>query len=201
MAESGGSPPSTVTQLLAEVRAGSSSAFDELFPLVYEELRRLAHAQRRQWHGDETMNTTALIHEAYLKLAAPEELDWESRAHLMSVAAKAMRQILIDYARGKRAKKRGGDWVRVTLNELKLEDPSPELPARRAEALIRLDESLTRLARRDERQSRVVECRFFGGMTIRHTAAVLGVSSATAERDWAMAKAWLFRDMDVAPAG
>ncbi len=203
MAESGmnDSLPSTVTQLLAEVRAGSSSAFDELFPLVYEELRQLAHAQRRQWHGEETLNTTALIHEAYLKLAAPAEPDWKSRAHLMSVAAKAMRQILIDYARVQRAKKRGGDRVRVTLDELKLESPSPEFSKQRAEELIQLDESLKRLERRDGRQSRIVECRFFGAMTIRDTAEAVGVSAATVERDWAMAKAWLFRDMGGTQAG
>ena len=186
---------STVTQLLGEVRAGSTSALDRLFPLVYSELKERAHAQRRGWQGDETMNTTVLIHEAYVKLAAADEPDWQSRAHFLAVSARAMRQILIDYARGKKAQKRGGDRVAVTFDERKLEDPSPEITDERAESLIALDESLKRLSGRDERQGRVVECRFFGGMTIADTAAALDISTGTVERDWAMAKAWLYRDM------
>lgn len=188
---------STVTVLLGAVRAGNDAAFDELFPLVYEELKGLAHAQRRGWQGDDTMNTSALVHEAYLKLAAHDHLDWESRAHFRSVAARAMRQILIDYARGKKARKRGGDLVAVTFDEMRIEesDGDRELSDERADSLIALDEALKRLAERDERQSRVVVCRFFGGMTIRDTAVALGVSTATVERDWARAKAWLYRDM------
>ncbi len=196
-----GTRQSTVTQLLGEVRAGSTSALDRLFPLVYSELKERAHAQRRRWQGDETMNTTALIHEAYVKLAAADEPDWQSRAHFLAVSARAMRQILIDYARGKKAQKRGGDRVAVTFDEMKLEDPSPEITDERAESLIALDESLARLSERDERQGRVVECRFFGGMTITDTAAALDVSAATVERDWAMAKAWLYRDMQRALNG
>jgi RNA polymerase sigma factor (TIGR02999 family) len=182
-----------------EVREGSHSAFDELVPLIYEELRGLAHAQRNVWHGTETLDTSALTHEAYLKLAGQAQLDWESRAHFRSIAARAMRQILIDYARAKRTQKRGGEHVRVSLDDLKVADPDAAReydPVRdQAEALIAVDESLKRLKDRDERQSRVVECRFFGGMTIEDTSAALGVSTATVERDWAMAKAWLYRDM------
>ncbi len=196
-----GTRHSTVTALLAQVQAGNHAAFDELFPLVYEELHGLAHAQRGGWRGDETMNTSALVHEAYLKLAAQDQLDCEGRAHFLAVSARAMRQILIDYARGKKAQKRGGDRVAVTFDEMKLEDPSPEITDERAESLIALDESLKRLSGRDERQGRVVECRFFGGMTITDTAAALDVSAATVERDWAMAKAWLYRDMQRAPNG
>jgi RNA polymerase sigma factor (TIGR02999 family) len=196
-----GTRHSTVTQLLEEVRAGSTTALDQLFPLVYSELKERANAQRRGWQGDETMNTTALIHEAYVKLAAADEPDWQSRAHFLAVSARAMRQILIDYARGKKAQKRGGDRVAVTLDERKLEDPSPEITDERAESLIALDESLKRLSRRAERQGRVVECRFFGGMNIADTAAALDVAAATVERDWAMAKAWLYRDMQQALNG
>lgn len=190
---------STVTRLLAEVRKGSDSAFDELVPLIYEELRGLAHAQRDVWHGDETLDTTALTHEAYLKLAGQVQLDWESRAHFRSIAARAMRQILIDYARAKRTQKRGGDRVRVSLEDIEVADSdavSGHDPALdHAEALIVLDEALKRLRDRDARQSRIVECRFFGGMTIEDTAAALGISTATVERDWTMAKAWLYREI------
>ena len=186
---------STVTVLLAQVKAGNHAAFDELFPLVYEELHGLAHAQRVGWRGDDTMNTSALVHEAYLKLAAQDQLDIEGRAHFQSVAARAMRQILINYARGKKAQKRGGDRVAVTFDEMKLEDQGPEITDERAESLIALDDSLARLSELDERHARVVECRFFGGMTITDTAAALDVSTRTVERDWAMAKAWLYQDM------
>jgi RNA polymerase sigma factor (TIGR02999 family) len=196
---------STVARLLAEVREGSDSAFDELVPLIYEELRGLAHAQRDIWHGDETLDTTALTHEAYLKLAGQARLDWESRAHFRSIAARAMRQILIDYARAKRAQKRGGERVRVSLEDVKVADPDDasghDPAADQAEALVTLDESLRRLKERDARQSRIVECRFFGGMTIEDTAAALRISTATVERDWVMAKAWLYRDMQEALAG
>jgi RNA polymerase sigma factor (TIGR02999 family) len=191
---------SIVKRLLDDVRAGSSSAFDELFPLVYQELKERARAQRRRWQGDETLNTTALIHEAYLKLTAADEPDWESRAHFLAVASRAMRQILIDYARIQKAEKRGGDLARVSLEEFRLQ-PGPGLSSDRAEALLALDASLARLQERDERQSRIVECRFFGGMTIRDTAAALGISAATVKRGWAMAQAWLYRDMQQALRG
>jgi RNA polymerase sigma factor (TIGR02999 family) len=192
-------PPSTVTRLLDELRAGDSSAFNRLLPFVYQDLKERAHAQRRRWEGEETLNTTALMNEAYLKLAAAEP-DWQNRAHFLAVAATAMRQILIDYARIRRAEKRGGDRVQVTLDELKL-DPGPNLSDERAEALLALDRSIERLSGRNERQSRIVECRFFGGMTIPDTAEALGISPATVQRDWAMAKVWLYRDMQKALNG
>ncbi len=185
----------TVTVLLAQVKAGNRAAFKELFTLLYDQLHGLAHAQRLGWHGDDTLNTSVLVHEAYMRLVAQDQLDIESRAHFQSVAARAMRQILIDYARGKKAQKRGGDHVTVTLDEMKLEDSGPEITDERAESLIALDESLARLSELDERHARVVECRFFGGMTISDTAAALDVSTRTVERDWAAAKAWLYRDM------
>jgi RNA polymerase sigma factor (TIGR02999 family) len=192
---------STVTRLLAEVREGDRSAFDELVPFVYQELRELAHAQRQAWHGDETLDTTALTHEAYLRLAAQARPEWESHAHFKSVAARAMRQILIDYAKSKRREKRGGDWVRIPLEELRIARSGSQLSSHHAEVLIALDESLSRLTERNERQSRIVECRFFGGMTIPDTATALGVSPATVKRGWAMAKAWLYRDMGQALEG
>jgi RNA polymerase sigma factor (TIGR02999 family) len=193
----------TVKRLLTELRAGNDSAFDELVPLVYEELRELAHAQRRAWHGDDTLDTTALTHEAYLRLAAQEQPEWEGRAHFRSVAARAMRQILIDYARARKTVKRGGDRVRVSLDELAIvhSDDGDELLNRRAETLLALEESLKRLAARNERHGRIVECRFFGGMTVLDTAEALGVSTATVKRGWAMARAWLYRDMGQALEG
>lgn len=189
--------PQFVSTLLAQVRDGSSSAFDALVPLVYEELHELARAQRRRWRGDETLDTTALLHEAYLKVAAADSPDWQSRSHFFSVAARAMRQVLIDYARAKATEKRGGDRVQVSLDQL---GPggltsTVDQKADGNEALLALDRALTRLERRDPRQCRVVECRFFGGMTIRETAAAVDMSTATVERDWAMAKAWLFREV------
>ena len=170
---------------------------------MYEELRELAHAQRRNWYGDDTLDTTALTHEAYLRLAAQEQPEWEGRAHFRSVAARAMRQILIDYAKARKTLKRGGDRVRVSLDELAVagSEDSDALLNRRAEALLALDESLKRLADRNRRQGQIVECRFFGGMTIPDPAEALGISTATVKRGWAMARAWLYRDMGQAMEG
>ena len=184
----------TVTRLLGELREGRSGAMDDLFPLVYEELRRRAHLQRRRWRGEETLNTTALVHEAYLKLAGAEARDWENRAHFLAVASRAMRQVLIDYARRRKAEKRGGERHPVSLDELRLE-AGPTLESDRNEALLALEDSLTRLEEENPRHGRIVECRFFGGMTIRETAAALGTSPATVKRGWAIARAWLYRDM------
>ena len=192
---------STASELIEELRRGNRDAFDELFPLVYEELRRVAHAQRRRLEGHATLNTTALVHEAYLKLSGTAEPDWESRAHMLSVAAKAMRQILIDDARTRSAKKRGGARAQVSLDRLDLQGPGLELSGDQPETLMALDESLARLADVNERHHRIVECRFFGGMTIPDTAAALGLSHATVERGWAVARAWLYRDMRLALEG
>lgn len=200
-AGSNDSQPSVVALLLEQVRSGSQSAFHELLPLVYEELRGLAHAQRLQWQGDYTLDTGALVHEAYLKLSGTDEPDWESHAHFQSVAARAMRQILIDYSRGKRSVKRGGGWERVSLEDMKVAGPAAGEAKKRAQKLMALDDALERLKQLDQRQGRIVECRFFGGMTIRDTAVALGVSSATVKRDWAVAKAWLYQDMQQALGG
>lgn len=187
----------TVTRLLQAVRAGDRQAMHDLFPLVYDELRDQAHWQRRRWHGNRTVNTTALVHEAYLKLVDQTQVGWQSRAHFLGVASKAMRHILIDYARYHRREKRGGDQANVPLHAVPevAASVSVEMSLEKAETLIALDEALDRLKTLNERQSNVVECRFFGGMTIPDTAEALGISPATVKRDWGLAQAWLYREM------
>lgn len=190
------SHPQSVSRVLEALRAGEQGAFDELFPLVYDELHGIAARERRRWEGDETLNTTALVNEAYLKLVDQSAPDWRSRAHFLAVASTAMRQILIDYAKRKRAAKRGGGRPHLALHDLepalrREEDASGV----QDEVLLALDQSLTRLHQQDPRQARIVECRFFGGMSIEDTAEALGVSPATVKRGWAMAQAWLFRDL------
>ena len=184
----------TVTNLLRELRDGRRDAYDELFPLVYEELRALAHRQRRKWRGNETLNTTALVHEAYLKLVAQPAANWETEAHFLAAASRAVRHILINYARDQQAQKRGGDFRRESVSEDLFANPESDQP-KSPETIMVLDDALTRLAKRSERQSRIVECRFFGGMTIKQTAAALGISAATVERGWVMAQAWLYREL------
>lgn len=194
--ETGEPDPLTVTRLLQEVRTGNRQAFAELLPLIYDELHQLAARERRRWKGDETLNTTSLVHEAYLRLVDQTAPGWQSRPHFLAVASTAMRQILINYGKRTRAAKRGGGRRTIPLHEVEAAlrgagDPSEA----RSEALIALDESLRRLEEHDLRQSRVVECRFFGGMTIQDTAEALGISPATVSRCWSMAKAWLYRDL------
>lgn len=190
-------PPSpSVGHLLNELRTGNREAFNELLPLVYDELHRIASRQRQRWQGDETLDTTALIHEAWLKLADHDAPEWENRAHFLGVAATAMRQILIDYARKKCSARRGGAQPHLPLHEIEgalLE--AERVPNLSDDLLVALDESLHRLARANERQMRIVECRFFGGMSVEDTAAALGISTATVKRGWSMAQAWLYRDL------
>jgi RNA polymerase sigma factor (TIGR02999 family) len=175
---------------------GSSTVAEQLFPIVYEELRAVARRQRRGWRGSETLDTTALVHEVYLRLAAKGNAAYQDRGHFMAVAATAMRQILIDYARATRAAKRGGGLQRLSFDEVEVAlGDSPSFSAGQAELLITLDESLTRLAKESERLGRIVECRFFGGMSLQETADALGVSIATVKRGWALAQAWLYRDL------
>lgn len=186
----------SVSQLLLELRAGDQEALNRLLPLVYHELHELAKQQRRRWSGDQTLNTTALVHEAYLRLASDSAPDWGNRAHFLGVAARAMRHILVDYAKAQRRAKRGGDRVRVTLDQIEATLHAGTDPADAgAEALIALDEVLHRLEKYDARQSRVVDCRFFGGMSIDETATALDISTATVKRRWAMAQAWLYREL------
>jgi len=182
--------------VLEALRAGKPGAFDELFPLVYDELHRIAARQRRRWDGDDTLNTSAVVNEAYLKLVDQSAPDWQNRAHFLAVASTAMRQILIDYAKRKRASKRGGGRPHLALQDiesaLKREEDASGAPD---EVLVALDESLVRLQQREPKQARIVECRFFGGMSIEDTAEALGMSVATVKRGWAMAQAWLYRDL------
>jgi RNA polymerase sigma factor (TIGR02999 family) len=186
----------TVSRLLLDLRAGDQGALNQLLPLVYHQLHTLAQQQRRRWTGDETLDTTALVHEAYLRLAGDSSPAWENRAHFLAVASRAMRHILVDYAKQRRRAKRGGDRGRVSLEEIEavLERGSDPTDAG-SEALIALDVALDRLEERDPRQSRIVECRFFTGMSIHETAEALGISPATVKRGWTMAQAWLHREL------
>ncbi len=174
-----------ITGLLLAWRGGDGSAFDRLFPLVYAELRRIAHRQLGRERSDHTLGTTALVHEAYLKLVDQTRAQITDRAHFFAVAARAMRRILVDYARRHRAAKRGGAATSVSLDETTV------VADQRADALLALDEALMRLADVDDRLSRVVECRFFGGLTEDETADALGITARTVRRDWVKAKGWL----------
>jgi RNA polymerase sigma factor (TIGR02999 family) len=179
---------------------GDREALDALFPLVYDELSRLAHRQRQRWDGDLTLNTTALVHEAYLKLAAQERIPTESRAHFLAVAARAIRHILCNYARDRRRQKRGGGLPHVALEPATdLDAADLRLSTDRTDALTALDDALRRFEQVAPRQSRVVECRFFGGMSVEDTAAALGVSPRSVKRDWSFARAWLRREMQRSP--
>lgn len=185
----------TTSGLLARIRRGDAIACDDLFPLVYEQLHDLAHLQRGRLPKYDTLNTTALIHEAYIKLADSRP-DWRDRTHFMAVASRAMRQVLIDYVRARHAAKRGGAQDPVSFEEVRHSlRTTPGFTHERGAALIALDESLRRLESEHPRQSRIVDCRFFGEMTIEDTADALGLSRATVKRGWAVAKAWLYRDM------
>lgn len=188
----------TITGLLNGASNGDRGALDELLSLVYEELRGLAHSQRRRGAGGETLNTTALVHEAYLRLVRQENPEWNDRVHFFAVAATAMRHVLIDYGRRASAAKRGGDRSRVSLDEIErvLTSSGGRLLEHEPELLVVLDEALGRLGRRSGRQVRIVECRFFAGMTVTDTAAALGISPATVKRGWSMARAWLHREME-----
>lgn len=177
-----------VARLIEAASRGDAGAFDALYARVYDELHALAHRVRRGRSGD-TMSTTALVHEAYLKLLPSARLGWEGRAHFLGVAARAMRQVLVAAARTRGASKRGGGELAVTLDEASHAAP------RRAESVVALDEALERLAALNQRQARVVEFRFFAGLTVDEAALVLGVSTPTVERDWRAARAWLAREM------
>lgn len=187
--ESGPSGENEITRLLRASSAGEPGALDRLFHAVYDELKRLAHGQRARWEGDYTLNTTALVHEAYLKLVRQQDASWDDRGHFFAVAGKAMRHILVNYAEHRQAQKRGGSAVVVSLD-----DANPVAPEV-ADEILALNAALEELATIDERQSRVVECRFFAGLPIQDTAEALGVSPATVKRDWTVASAWLRREM------
>lgn len=178
-----------ITQLLKAHAAGNSEALDELFPLVYDELRRMAHRRMRRERADHTWGTTALVHEAYLKLVDFDRIDWQDRSHFFALASRVMRNVLVDYAVRRNAEKRGGNRDRVSLRE---GDTPIEL---NLDDILALHQALNRLEAVNERQARVVECRFFGGLTIDETSDVLGISPATVGRDWRLARAWLNREL------
>ena len=189
----------TVDHLLRQLANGDREAFDRLLPLVYDELHHLAMQHRRRWSGDETLNTTAIVHEAYVRLAGTPEPAWHGQPHFMAVASRAMRHVLLDNARRQQRQKRGGAQERIPWHDVEtvLGGGGNAVEAR-AEALIALDEALRRLEQHDARQSRIVECRFFGGMSIQETAVALGISPATVKRGWTMAQAWLHRELTTA---
>lgn len=180
---------SDVTALLLRLSEGEEAALDELLPAVYDELRGLAHRHLRSEPDDLTLRTTELVHEAYMKLIDHSAVEWENRQHFFAVAARAMRQVLVDHARRRSADKRGGEASSHPLEEVTPKTPRPPV------AVLAVDQALDRLAEIDERRSQVVECRFFGGYTIAETAEVLDVSASTVERDWRTAKAWLQREL------
>jgi RNA polymerase sigma factor (TIGR02999 family) len=178
-----------VTVLLAELAKGNEEAASRLIPLVYTELRRLAGSYMRRERGDHTLQATALVHEAYLKLVEQRSVDWQSRAHFFGIAAQVMRRILVDHARGHLRKKRGGGQRSVPIDEALVFAPEQSLE------LVKLDQALERLTKLDPRQGKIVELRFFGGLTVEQTADLLGISPKTVKRDWSVAKAWLHGEL------
>ena len=178
-----------VTLLLSALTRGDDGAASKLIPVVYAELRRLAGSYMRRERVDHTLQATALVHEAYLKLIEQRSANWQNRAHFFGVAAQLMRRILIDHARGHSRQKRGGEQKKVSLDEAFV------FSEKQADELLAVDDSLNRLAEIDPRQARVVELRFFGGLSVEEAAEVLGVSPKTIKRDWSVAKAWLYADL------
>ena len=179
-----------VTEMLKEWSDGNQNVLNELMPLVYGELRRQASRYLRKERAEHTLQTTALIHEAYLKLIDQRNVRWQNRSHFFAIAAQAMRRILVDYARERKREKRGG-----AAENLPLEEAAFVVSKEKSVDLVALDEALTRLAEFDARQARVVELKFFGGLDIEETAKVLGVSNATVRSDWNFAKAWLRQEI------
>src|SRR6185503_874471 len=178
-----------VTQLLIDWSNGDTAAVDKLMPLVYDELRRLARYYMRRERAGATLQTTALVNEAYLRLVDQKKVQWQNRAHFFAIAAQLMRRILIDRARKRYNSKRGGDVRKVSLDQAAI------VSTGRSSDLVALDEALTDLEAIDQRKSKVVELRFFGGLNIEETAEVMSISPATVQREWSMAKAWLYREI------
>ncbi|HET9038636.1 MAG TPA: sigma-70 family RNA polymerase sigma factor [Gemmatimonadales bacterium] len=169
--------------------APGTAELERLVPIVYDELRRIAHRQLRGERSDHTLDTTGLVHEAYLKLSRLDRIEWRDRAHFLAAAAGVMRRVLVDYAVARKAGKRGSGRQRVPLDEVLI------LADDRAEELLALDEALERLAKESDRAARIVEWRFFAGMSVEETADVIGISPATVKREWALARAWLTREL------
>ncbi len=183
-----GDSPQEITRLLVEIRQGNRAAESKLMPLVYQELRKLARRYMRLERRDHTLQATALVHEAYVRLVDQREVSWQNRAHFLAVAAQIMRRILVDHARAHQAAKRGGTERRISLDTMVFTEE-------KATDILVLDEALTRLSERDRRQCRIVELRFFGGLTEEEAAEALGISVRTAKRDWRIAKAWLYHQV------
>jgi len=181
--------PRNVTRILQDATRGRKDALDRVMPLIYDELRRIARGHLARERAGHTLTTTALVHEAYVKLEDVQEVEWQDRAHFFAMAARQMRRILVDHARSKKRAKRGGDAVVLSLDE------ASELPELEPEALILLDRALAKLDETNERQCRVVECRCFVGLSVEETAAALDISPTTVKRDWAFARAWLNREL------
>jgi RNA polymerase sigma factor (TIGR02999 family) len=182
-----------LTGLLVEWREGDKAALDKLTPLVYDEMRRIAHRYVRRERAGHTLQTTALVNEAYLRLARQQKVEWQNRAHFFAVTAQVMRHILIDHARARHYAKRGGNAEQVPLEDARA------MSKQRAAELIALDEALDELAQLDPRKSRVVELRYFGGLSLEETAEVLEMSVMTVRRDWRAAKAWLYKAVNRNP--
>ncbi|MEM1269286.1 MAG: sigma-70 family RNA polymerase sigma factor [Bacteroidota bacterium] len=178
-----------VTVLLKELENGKTQGLDQLLPVVYEELRKLASSYMRRERANHTLNTTALVHEAYLNLVDQRQAKWQNRAHFFGIAAQAMRRILLMHARSRNAAKRGGGQHNVTFEEGQLAAQA------KSEELIAIDDALSRLEKMDERMAKVVELRYFGGLNVEETAAAMGISTATVKREWRTAKAWLRQNM------
>jgi RNA polymerase sigma factor (TIGR02999 family) len=185
----------TVARLLDGLATGDRDALDELFELVYGELKQLARRQRRRWHGNDTLDTTALVHEAYVKLVGQARIGVGSHAHFRALAARAMRHILCDYARDRGAQKRGGGLDRLPLQEFDGALDAAASSQVRWGVLVELDHALRGLAEVDARAAQVVECRFFGGLSVEETATAMDISPRTVKRDWALAQAWLHREL------
>ena len=181
--------PADVTSLLNKLAAGDQEAAAQLVPLIYEELRHLAARRLRQERPDHTLQATALVHEAYVKLAAQRDAKWQNRAQFFGVASRVMRRILVDYARGQQRIRRGGKQQKVSLDDVLLVSPD------RTEEVLSVHESLSRLEKLDARQARIVELRYFGGLTVEEIAEVVGISTKTVMRELNVAKAWLYGDL------
>lgn len=180
---------SEVTQVLRRISKGEREAVEQLVPMIYDEFRALAGSYLRRESPGHTLQPTALVNEAFLKLVDQKNVDWQGRSHFFAVGAQAMRRILVDHARGKSREKRGGDRQKISLNE------EITLSPQRDEDLLAVDEALVKLSKIDPRQARIVELRFFGGMTVQEVAEVLGVSKRTVEAEWTMVRAWLRREL------
>ncbi len=181
--------PHEVTHLLLAWRSGDAAALDQLIPVVYDELHRLAHRYMAHEWANNTLQTTALVHEAYLRLMDADQVEWKNRVHFFAISANLMRRVLVEFARSRGSRKRGGDLRKVSLDEAAILPPEPD------ENLLALDDALNALAAFDPRKAKVVELRFFGGMTEEETAEALGISPDTVLRDWKSAKQWLYREL------